>query len=46
MNDEIKIWEINDPKEGGRPVESIVQTDTENALEEALVKSPDMLCRA
>ena len=43
MNDEIKIWEIDDSKEGGRPVESIVQTDTENALEEALVKSPDML---
>ena len=43
MNDEIKIWEIDDPKEGGRPVESIDQTDTENALEEALVKSPDML---
>ena len=43
MNDEIKLWEIGDPKEGGRPVESIDQSETENALEEALVNSPDML---
>ena len=43
MNDDIRIWEIDDPRKGGRPVESINETDTENALEEALVKNPDML---
>ena len=43
MNDDIRIWEIDDPNQGGRPVESIEETDTENALEEALVNSPDML---
>ena len=43
MNEEIRIWEIDDPKKGGTPVEPIDQTDTEHALEEALVKSPDML---
>ena len=43
MNDDMKMWEIDDPKKGARRVDSANEMETENALEEALVRSPDML---
>ena len=43
MNDDMKMWEIDDPKKGARLVESANEMETVNALEEALVRNPDML---
>ena len=43
MNNDIRIWEIDDPKKGAGLVESTNRMETENALEEALVRNPDML---
>ena len=43
MNDEMKMWAIDDSKKGAKPVDAANETDTEKALEEVLVSSPDML---
>lgn len=43
MNGDMKMWAIDDPKTGARPVESANEMERENALEEVLVSNPDML---
>ena len=43
MNDDIRIWEIDDSSKAANPVESTNRMETENLLEELLVRNPDML---
>ena len=43
MNDDIRIWEIDDSRNDARPVESTNRMETESTLEEVLVRNPDML---
>ena len=43
MNDDIRIWEINDSSKAATLVETTNRMETENALEELLVRNPDML---
>ena len=43
MSDDIRIWEIDDSSKAATPVESTNRMETENLLEELLVRNPDML---
>ena len=43
MNDEMKMWAIDDSKKGAKPVDAAKETDTEKELEEVLVSNPEML---
>ena len=43
MSDDIRIWEIDDSSKAANPVESTNRMETENLLEELLVRNPDML---
>ena len=43
MNDDIRIWEIDDSSKAAKPVESTHRTETEQLLEGVLVRNPDML---
>ena len=43
MNDDIRIWEIDGSSKSATPVETTNRMETENSLEEALVRNPDML---
>ena len=43
MNDDIRIWEIDDSSKAAKPVESTNRMETENSLEEVLVRNPDLL---
>ncbi len=43
MNDDIRIWEIDDSSKAAKPVESTNRTETEQLLEGVLVRNPDML---
>ena len=43
MSDDIRIWKIDDSSKAATPVESTNRMETENLLEELLVRNPDML---
>ena len=43
MNDDIRIWEIEDASKAAKPLESTQQVETEQSLEEVLVRNPNML---
>ena len=43
MNDDIRIWEIDNSTKSARPVESTGRAETEHWLEEVLVRNPGML---
>ena len=43
MNDDIMIWEVDDPSKAAKPVESTNRMETEALLEGLLVRNPDML---
>ena len=43
MNDDIRIWEVDDASKAAKPVESTNRMETEALLEELLVRNPDML---
>ena len=43
MSDDIRIWEIDDSSKAAIPVETTNRMETENLLEEVLVRNPDML---
>ena len=43
MNDDMKMWAIDDANKGARLVQSASETETEKALEEVLVSNPEML---
>ena len=43
MNDDIRIWEIEDASKAAKPLESTQQVETEQSLEEVLVQNPNML---
>ena len=43
MNDDIRIWEIDDSSKAATPVESTNGMETERSLEDVLVRNPDML---
>ena len=43
MNDDIRIWEVDDPSKAAKPVESTNRMETEALLEGLLVRNPDML---
>ncbi len=43
MNDDMKMWAIDDPKKGARSVKWANEMEREDALEEVLVSNPEML---
>ena len=43
MNDDIRIWEIDGSSKSATSVESTNRMETEDSLEELLVRNPDML---
>ena len=43
MNDEFRIWEIEDSSKAATPVKSTNRMETERSLEEVFVRNPDML---
>ena len=43
MKDDIRIWEIDGSSKAAKPVESTNRMETENSLEEVLVRNPDLL---
>ena len=45
MKDDIKIWEVNSSSKAAVPVVSTDRVETEQSLEEVLVKNPDMLAQ-
>ena len=43
MNDELRMWEIDTSSNAAKPLESTNRMETEQSLEDLLVRNPEML---